>query len=246
MISQNRISFRENLIQKIRIIINYVRYPDNKLGRSYDVKKNIKDVLVFYLIKFVISAIWGLAVFLFIDKMEPAAVDDMSKKMSPLSFVLYVLVFAPVLEEAIFRLSLVFKPIYITISVFFLTYILSSKLVYGIGHLDFNAYVIERLVISVVVASFSYLLAKRYSSYLLKLWDLNFRWIYYASIICFAFLHLDLLELTFDKVLLFPLIKFPQLISGTMTGYIRIKYGFVYSCLYHSLSNIMPVMAVLS
>ncbi len=244
MKNQGKNSAKDVIVQKIKTIVNFVKNPDNKLSRSYDVKENLKSVFIFYLIKLLLFIIWLIVIASFIDIESPAVVD-IRNKMSPLGFILYALLLGPILEEAIFRLSLVFKPIYITITVLLLTYVLTSKLVYGIGHINIEEHILVRIVISILFALITYFFANKYLTYFLKFWNANFRWIYYCSIIFFAFLHLDLLELTFNKFLLFPLLTFPQLLGGTINGYIRIKYGFIYSCLFHGINNILPVLSVL-
>jgi len=244
MKNQGKNSAKDVIVQKIKTIVNFLKNPDNKLSRSYDVKKNLKSVFIFYLIKLLLFIIWLIVIASFIDIESPAVVD-IRNKMSPLGFILYALLLGPILEEAIFRLSLVFKPIYITITVLLLTYVLTSKLVYGIGHINIEEHILVRIVISILFALITYFLANKYFTYFLKFWNANFRWIYYCSIIFFTFLHLDLLELTFNKFLLFPLLTFPQLLGGTINGYIRIKYGFIYSCLFHGINNILPVLSVL-
>lgn len=244
MKNQSKNSGREVIVQKIKTIVNFVKNPDNKLSRSYDVKKNLKSVFIFYLIKLFFLLLWIIVVTTWAELDEPPVVD-IRNKLSPLNFMIYALLLGPILEEAIFRLSLVFKPLYITISVFLLTYVLTSKLGFGIGHLDIEKYVLERILISALFALIAYIFSNKYSTYFLKFWNANFRWIYYCSIIFFAFLHLDLLELTYNKFLLFPLLTFPQLLGGTINGYIRIKYGFIYSCLFHGINNILPALSVL-
>ncbi len=244
MKNRSKNSGKEVIVQKIKTIVNFVKNPDNKLSRSYDVKKNLKSVLTFYLIKLFFLFLWVIVMIAFLD-FEPPSIVEISNKMSPLSFLLYALLFGPILEEAIFRLSLIFKPIYIAFSVLLLTYVLTSKLVYDVGHLDIQEHLPVRIAASFLSAFTTYFLANKYLTYFLKFWNTNFRWIYYTSIIFFAFLHLDLLELTFNKFLLFPALTFPQLLGGTINGYIRIKYGFIYSCLFHGINNILPALLVL-
>ncbi|MGB5204286.1 hypothetical protein [Eudoraea sp.] len=239
MNNQNKIIFKETILQKIKTIINFVKKPDNNLTRSYDIKKNFRSVLAFYLIHLFFLILWVIIVTPLVDLHRPAA-SKIREMMSPLNFMLYALIIGPILEETIFRLSLVFKPKYLSISILLLSYVLISRLGYGVGHLDIEEHLWVRIIISVLISMITYFLSKRYSTNFAKFWDINFRWIYYFSIIVFALLHLDFTELTFNKFLLFPFLTFPQLLSGTINGYIRIKYGFIYSCLFHGLNNTLP------
>jgi len=214
-------------------------YPDNNLTRSYDVKKNLRAILTFYLINLFFLILWVIIVTTWIDLDSPPAAK-IREMMSPLNFMLYAVIIGPIMEETIFRLSLVFKPKYLSISILLLSYVLISRLGYGVGHLDIEENLLVRVIASILIAVFTYFISKGYSTNFSNFWDANFRWIYYFSIIVFAMLHLDFAELTLSKFLLFPLLTFPQLVSAAINGYIRIKYGFIYSCLFHGLNNILP------
>ena len=242
MNNQNKTSFKEIVFLNIKIIVNFLKKPDNDLTRSYNVKKNFRSILTLYMIHLFFLILWVITVTTWIDLDRPPAVK-IREIMSPLNFVLYAVIFGPILEETIFRLSLVFKPIYLSISILLLSYVLLSRLGYGVGHLDIEEHLWVRVIFSMLIALFTYFISKRYSTYFSIFWDANFRWIYYFSIIVFAFLHLNFVELTPGKFLLFPLLLFPQLVSASINGYIRIKYGFIYACLFHSLNNILPALA---
>ena len=69
------------------------------------------------MIKLFFLLLWIIVVITWAELGEPPVVD-IRNKLSPLNFMLYAVLFGPFLEEAIFRLSLVFKPLYITISVY--------------------------------------------------------------------------------------------------------------------------------
>ena len=242
MNNQNKISFKEIVVRKIKIVFNFVKKPDNNLIRSYDVKKNLRSILTFYLIHLFFLILWVITVTTWIDLDNPPAAK-IREMMSPVNFMLYAIIIGPILEETIFRLSLVFKPKYLSISILLLSYIIVSRLGYRVGHLDIEEHLWVRVIISILIALLTYFISKRYSSNLSNFWDANFRWIYYFSIIVFALLHLDFAELTLGKFLLFPLLLFPQLVSASINGYIRIKYGFIYACLFHGLNNILPALS---
>ncbi len=242
MNNQNKISFKEIVVRKIKIVFNFVKKPDNNLIRSYDVKKNLRSILTFYLIHLFFLILWVITVTTWIDLDNPPAAK-IREMMSPVNFMLYAVIIGPILEETIFRLSLVFKPKYLSISILLLSYIIVSRLGYGVGHLDIEEHLWVRVIISILIALLTYFISNRYSSNLSNFWDANFRWIYYFSIIVFALLHLDFAELTLGKFLLFPLLLFPQLVSASINGYIRITYGFIYACLFHGLNNILPALS---
>lgn len=240
MNNPSKISFKKIVVRKLNIIVNFLRKPDNDLTRSYDVKKNFRSILTYYLIHLFFLILWVTIIFIIsIDLGSPPAVK-IREMMSPLNFMLYALIIGPILEETALRLSLVFKPIYLSISILLLSYILISRLGYGVGNLDIEEHLWVRIIASILIAVFAYLISKKYSRKFSSFWDANFRWIYYFSIIVFALLHLDLAELSLGKFLFFPLLTFPQVLFAVMSGYIRIKYGFIYACLFHGMNNILP------
>lgn len=243
MDNQEKFSFKEIVLRKIIVIINFVKDPDNKLTRSYDLKKNLSAIFTFYLIHLFFLVLWVTIIFVASIDLDSPPADKIREMMSPLNFMLYALIIGPILEETTLRLSLVFKPIYLSISILLLSYILISRLGYGVGHLDIEEHLWVRIIASVLIAVFTYFISKRYSANFSRFWDANFRWIYYFSIIAFALLHLDFAELTLSKFLFFPLLTFPQLLSAIMSGYIRIKYGFIYACLFHGMNNILPALS---
>jgi len=75
----------------------------------------------------------------------------------------------------------------------------------------------------------------------------HFRLWMYISAILFGFVHLnnyaDVLSIDIWK---YPLLVFPQLCLGLAAAYIRLRYGFKYSVLLHSVNNFIPwIMFVL-
>ena len=160
MNNQNKIIFKETILQKIKTIINFVKKPDNNLTRSYDIKKNFRSVLAFYLIHLFFLYSLGDNSNPLVDLHRPAA-SKIREMMSPLNFMLYALIIGPILEETIFRLSLVFKPKYLSISILLLSYVLISRLGYGVGHLDIEEHLWVRIIISVLISMITYFLCQK-------------------------------------------------------------------------------------
>ena len=75
----------------------------------------------------------------------------------------------------------------------------------------------------------------------------HFRVWMYISAMLFGFVHIsnfaDFLSIDIWK---YPLLVFPQLCLGLAAAYIRLRYGFKYSVLLHSVNNFIPwIMFVL-
>ena len=64
-----------------------------------------------------------------------------------------------------------------------------------------------------------------------------FKIAFYAIGIIFAYVHLFNFELTTNVILFSPLLVAPQFFVGLIFGYIRIRFGLLWSILLHSLYN---------
>ncbi|KAB1160601.1 CPBP family intramembrane metalloprotease [Tenacibaculum aiptasiae] len=57
----------------------------------------------------------------------------------------------------------------------------------------------------------------------------------------FTLIHIGNIKIIYN-IFLIPLLILPQFISGTIMGYLRIKYGFVFSVLFHMLNNFISMV----
>lgn len=64
-----------------------------------------------------------------------------------------------------------------------------------------------------------------------------FRYIFYASVLLFAGVHLTNFEMSRQVYYMAPLLVAPQLILGVFLGYVRVKLGLLWSICLHSLYN---------
>ncbi|MEL7161748.1 MAG: CPBP family intramembrane glutamic endopeptidase [Bacteroidota bacterium] len=72
-------------------------------------------------------------------------------------------------------------------------------------------------------------------------WDRHYRKIFYFSAILFAYVHLSNFELTTTVLLLSPILVAAQFWMGTLGGFLRARYGFVWTLLLHALHNLILV-----
>jgi len=56
---------------------------------------------------------------------------------------------------------------------------------------------------------------------------------FYSSAIVFALYHLTNYEINFRILILFPVLVLPQFIIGLLTGYLRVKFSFLWGLLLH-------------
>lgn len=150
---------------------------------------------------------------------------------------------APIAEESFFRLLL--KPRLKNLIAF--SVVMFPIMGYLLWTENYNVFTIiilvELFILLVIVRRKIYLfrLQRKFIKY--------FPFFFYFSILSFGFSHI--FNFTFSKInfwIIFfsPVLVLPQIIMGSFLGYIRIKYGFIYSVLFHTLINgILTVFMVL-
>ncbi len=137
----------------------------------------------------------------------------------------------PILEETLFRFLL--KPtrkniIYYVIILSFplVINLLKDKFLYAL------IFVFLTLIPLILLLKRSYL--KKVQKYFLK----HFALFFYLSCLVFGLVHVtNFHPFSLTVLMLAPLLTLPQLFAGTVFGYIRMKYGIVYSVLFHFLIN---------
>ncbi|WP_397362652.1 CPBP family intramembrane glutamic endopeptidase [Olleya sp. R77988] len=76
-----------------------------------------------------------------------------------------------------------------------------------------------------------------------------FRIVFYAFALLFGYMHLFNFNITTQILILSPLLVATQIILGLVFGYIRVRFGLIYSILLHMFYNgiiVIPVVLVMS
>lgn len=160
---------------------------------------------------------------------------------TPYQALFFMVIFAPVIEEGIFRLSLRLSPFNLAsmislVGAYLALPILSSWF-------QFNSFIVLAIAFCVLFIPTFVLLTRQafILNWLYPRFKKHFRWIYYFFSISFGFIHLGNFEnITLFHYLLIPLLTLPQLCSGLFFGYARMRYGIGYSFGLHALNNLVP------
>ena len=137
----------------------------------------------------------------------------------------------PIVEELSCRLflkkSLINSYISLSLITFILILLLQNRKIYSL-----DWYVLNTLVFSfsIWLSLFSF---KKYFVNI-KITD---RTIFYGSAILFSLLHLSNYSFQINELPKYLFLIIPQLCSGLIYGYIRVKNGMIYSILLHSIHN---------
>ncbi len=232
-------------ILKLKELFKFLKSPDINASNSQSIKTNIKDSFALLLLKIFISILLAIIVMQLFDA-EQTTMDKFKDKFSPIVILLLGGLLAPLLEEIAFRLSLKFKPIYLSLSTTLLFFYLISKFYFKTGYINLDNHFLLRLSLSLLIGVMVYIVSTKYSNNFKNFWNNNFNWIYYFSIILFGFVHITNFDMNTKNLLLMPVLTLPQSVGGIFTGYVRIKYGFIYACFFHSINNLFALSFVVS
>lgn len=159
----------------------------------------------------------------------PSVLDP--QKMSQTAFFFGAVVFAPVIEESIFRAHLRR----------FSGGILFVSFVFGIILSGLTktywAFLITPFIFTVLFIIYRFTIAgsitRKY-----RFWTKAFPWYFHFTAICFALVHLGNFEKGISLLPLGILYTLPQLAIGLVLGYARMNYGLKYAIALHALYNL--------
>lgn len=113
---------------------------------------------------------------------------------SVLGLLIFSVVLAPLIEEIIYRLPLVFKLIYLGLGAGFATYVLVSFYILENSIWDLEHLIGYRLIAFITVMTLTYWAAKKGSNLIEKSKTRIFPFLFYISAVAFAFAHFEGLE----------------------------------------------------
>lgn len=221
-------------------IIQFVQNPTLREEEGMTNREKLINTLILLIIDFcLVAVVVALSLSL---RPKNLGMSNLQDSISPSIHFLWLVIVMPLMEETTFRLSLVFKPIFLSLSIAMSAYYFMTFYLLDISITDINHYFLIRVGISLLLGSIAFLVLKKNADYINRFWNNNFRWIFYFSILTFGFAHISNYALSIRNVLLAPIIVLPQLICGVFLGYIRVKYGFIYSYASHLINNSIPYL----
>lgn len=149
-------------------------------------------------------------------------------------------IFAPITEEIAFRLHLKFRSLNLWLSYSFLSAFF-LRLSYKINIFLFIAIAILIFILTLLLV----LERKRIHIKLKWFWSENFWFVYYFSSILFGFLHFGNYQFEYKNLPFIFVIVLPQTIAGLFLGYLRIKFGIIWSIFLHFLNNSIILIPLL-
>ena len=150
-----------------------------------------------------------------------------------------VVILAPVVEELIFRLILVPKRRNIARFTFAFSFLIINKTYYLI---EIDWLLLMSLAVSGLLSFLVFKLLKRKPEIETVIGKRQ-KITTIVSVVLFGLLHIANIEnLHWELVLLYPVYALPQMISGYVCSVQRLKLGFIWGLLFHSMINLMAFL----
>lgn len=188
-------------------------------------------------ILFVFIIFGGVIVDSLIDVPQHDRFDEVMEQIGVWGFVGFAVLLGPFFEEIAFRLAMRFRLRYIFVGgiafVLYMTqaasYLVEKHSEQGVFYLYGGAVIFLVLFLTLCV---------KYQAVIARRWVTNFPLVFYVLSFAFALIHIfNFEEFPLRVVLLAPIITLPQFILGIGMGYLRMRFGFWYGCLFHILNN---------
>jgi membrane protease YdiL (CAAX protease family) len=145
-------------------------------------------------------------------------------------------ILGPIVEEISFRLIL--KPSYKNFIFLTFFFILLSAITLIRQKISYLIVFLTLGVISFIIWGNKVYLKKIQILFLKR-----FSYVFYISCFLFGMVHItNYTPLNYKVILIFPILILSQIIGGAFFGYIRMKFGIVYSILFHSIFNFPPFL----
>ncbi len=228
---------------KFAELASYIAKPERRIINDLTAKEKLKEITAFYLVKMLITFILILIIEILFDQ-NNSSTQSFIERNHPFMVLLLGGFLAPLVEEAMFRLSIVFKPIFLSISIGLITLSIYSQ-IFDVGILKLDETIYLRYSTSFVVGLLTYYISVKNRIKIKQFWINNFRWIYYFSAISFGLFHFSNYDLALNNIFLIPILTLPNAIGGLFFGYIRVKHGFIYGLGFHCLNNIIALSLAL-
>lgn len=168
-------------------------------------------------------------------------IPDQYKHNWSKKFILFSIFFAPIFEEIAFRLPLKFKPFNLAISTSFIIFYITTNIIFKTPLLEINIHLLYSFLISVFFFIIFIFLLKlnKIKKLVEKIWENHFNTVFYFYAFLFGFTHFfKFIEPNLIFIFFYPL---PFVIIGIFLGYFRLKYGFIYSIIFHFIYSLLNI-----
>ena len=204
------------------------------------IKYFAKGILLYFVLQICALLLMFLVDDFLIKKMGFTSVFKLmmesQKKIKGYYGIFMVVILGPLVEELIFRLILVPKRRNIAIFTFVFSFLVLNKTYYII---KIDWLLLVSLVVSGLLSFLVFNLLKRNPEIETAIGKRQ-KIITMVSVVLFGLLHIANIEnLHWELALLYPVYALPQMILGYVSTVQRLKLGFIWGLLFHSMNNLM-------
>jgi hypothetical protein len=199
------------LVLTFRDLWYFIKKPVELKQVRIPVKVKIGTCLALFIIQ--IPPLLGLSALLSGLEILGLWEDDMHrlqkifKEMKPGLIFFFTVIIAPFLEEIMFRLGLKFRSNFLIL------------------------WPLQLLILLQVSNKINLLKTIR------NFWNKFYTWIFYLITIAFGLIHILNFKPSLNIYLLAPVLVAPQILIGINLGYLRIRFGLIWSILFHAFYN---------
>ena len=204
------------------------------------IKYFAKGILLYFVLQICALLLMFLVDDFLIKKMGFTSVFKLmmesQKKIKGYYGIFLVVILGPLVEELIFRLILVPKRRNIAIFTFVFSFLIINKTYYFI---EIDWLLLMSLAVSGLLSLLVFNLLKRKPEIETAIGKRQ-KIITIVSVVLFGLLHIANIEnLHWELALLYPVYALPQIILGYVSSVQRLKLGFIWGLLFHSMNNLM-------
>ncbi|OKL38863.1 CPBP family glutamic-type intramembrane protease [Pontibacter flavimaris] len=153
-------------------------------------------------------------------------------------FVMAVLL-APLTEELVFRLPLVYSRSFIVVAVLSFSICYGPVLAQAAGA---PAWLVAAGALLLVILLGGYLWSRKWQASMYLLWKRRFGLVFYTSTVLFGLLHLLNYQRSALPLALLLLLLLPKLVGGVFLGYTRLRLGMGWAVALHMYHNLMVLL----
>ena len=207
------------------------------------IKYFAKGILLYFILQICALLLMFLVDDFLIKKMGFASVFKLmmesQKNIKGYYGIFIVVILGPLVEELIFRLILVPKRRNIVIFTFVFSFLVFNKTYYII---KIDWLLLVSLAVSGLLSFLVFNLLKRNPEIETAIGKRQ-KMITIVSVVLFGLVHISNIEsLHWELALLYPVYVLPQMISGYVCSVQRLKLGFIWGLLFHSMINLMAFL----
>lgn len=217
---------------------DFVKNPIIDMPALSTIKEKLKIFISLFLLGILLAAFLGVIILglgkLDLTSSDKSKVQDFINHYPKWIVFVIVVFFSPIVEELFFRLHLRLTEKYMHINFII---IISGVLLLLLPAVEVNYIKISILALGVILLLIYFIKKAKFNQFILTIWNRNYFYVFYISVASFGLLHITNYNPKLITFLLLPILVLPQLILGLFIGYIRLRLGFFWGCIFHVFHN---------